>query len=69
LGFSDKIAKLDPQIWSFMSYNPPRLRPPRKFIGGTPEQWDESAMHEDPDASKDLPPVMVAEQVTGRAGA
>ncbi|GAX78574.1 hypothetical protein CEUSTIGMA_g6014.t1, partial [Chlamydomonas eustigma] len=35
----------------------------RKFIGGTPDQWDESApMVEDPDASSDLPPVMVLEE-------
>ena len=46
----------------------PHLAAPlhRKFIGGTPEQWDESAStHEDPDASMDLQPVMVAEQVGG----
>ena len=36
----------------------------RKFIGGTPEQWDESKpIDEDPDASADLQPILVSEQV------
>ena len=36
----------------------------RKFIGGTPEQWDGSKpVDEDPDASADLQPILVSEQV------
>ena len=41
----------------------------RKFIGGTPEQWDESKpIEEDPDASTDLQPVLVSEQVWDSGG-